>query len=380
MHELLEILLWVGAIIWTILLLQGMINGCLVHDLRNIHAPAPKTWPLVSYIVPARNEEKGIGQAVTSFCQQDYPNLEVIVINDRSTDRTSQILSELQEKFDNLIVVEGTEPPEDWFGKANAMRLGMDHAKGDWILLADGDAVHDPSILRRAICFGLHDEAGMVTLRPRFITGSVLEAAVMSGITYFFFVATPIFLVRYSKSALFATGSGVFNLLRRDTLDACGGIACIRRAVVDDLEIGFCVKRAGHRISVAHAGTLLNLRMYYSIRETFEGFTKNTFPSIRKTPYLMLLYYIIAPIMSFLPYYGFVVGLVNEKLSVPATISLCMMHTIFAWIAWRFRQPWYITFLNPLRELGWLWIMTRSFVVYMRKGLVWRERVYGRGA
>lgn len=374
--EILNILFWAGAVIWSVFLILGVINALLVPNLAKVRATAPREWPSVSIVVPARNEESGIRKAVTSFCTQDYPAFEVIVVDDRSTDRTGEILAQLRQEFSNLIVVEGKDPPDGWLGKPNALELARARATGEWVLMTDADAVHAPDLLRRAVAYALSDKAGMLVVRPRHITGGVLEAVLMCGVNFFFFVATPAFLVRHSRSPKFSTGSPVFNLMRREALEACGGFACLKQAVVDDLEIGFRIKQAGYRVAVAFAGTLISHRMYRGARETVQGFGKTTFPTIRKVPWLLPLYWAIGLTASILPYYGFVEGLRAGGINVPATASLVIMHLILAGIAWRYREPWYITFLNPLRELGWLWIFTRSYILYRRKGLVWRGRSY----
>jgi glycosyltransferase involved in cell wall biosynthesis len=374
---MMDVLLWMAVACWTWFLLLGIINALLVRNIARVAPPAPPHWPFVSYVVPARNEEQGIRSAVTSFCTQDYPGpFEVIVVNDRSTDQTPRILAELQSQFANLAVVEGEEPPPGWFGKPYALQTAERHARGEWILMADADAVHAPDLLRRGMAYAIREKAAMLAIRPRHITGSILEAVLMSGVNFFFFVATPIFLVRHSRSAVFATGSPVFNLIQRDVLDLLGGFACLKQALVDDLEIGFQVKRAGQRVAVAFAGSLIQHRMYRGAQETVQGFGKNTFPSIRRAPWLLPLYYLVGATISILPYGGFLLGLQAGQINVPATIALVMMHTVFAGFAWRYGEPWYITFLNPIREMGWLWIFTRSFFVYRRNGLVWRGRSY----
>ncbi len=376
MAEFCSILLWAGAAIWGVLLIVGLINACLIRDIARINAPEPREWPFVSFIVPARNEEAGIAASVSSFCTQDYPAFEVIVVNDRSTDRTGEILTGLAARYANLLVIDGSDPPDGWLGKPNALQTALYHARGDWLLMTDGDAVHAPGLLRRAVAYALAENAGIMVVRPRHITAGILEAALMSGVNFFFFVVMPIFLVRHSRIGLFSTGSPVFNLIRRDALEACDGFACLKQAVVDDLEIGFRVKRAGHGMAVAFAGEWIMHRMYAGARQTVQGFGKTTFPTIRRAWILLPVYLAVGFVISILPYLAFAAAIWTGRLNVPATVSLVTMHVIFAGIAWRYGEPWYITFLNPLRELGWMWTFVRSFILFRREGLVWRGRSY----
>lgn len=376
MADVLNILLWAGVVVWAYFLIVGLLNALLVRNLSKVRTPEPTGWPFVSFVVPARNEEAGIAKAVTSFCTQDYPAFEVIVVNDRSTDRTGQVLADLQTRFANLTLIEGTDPPPGWLGKPNALQAAWTRARGDWILMADADAVHAPDLLRRAMAYALREKAGMLVVRPRHITVGVLEAVLMSCVNFFFFAAVPVFLVRGSGRKWLAVGSPVFNLIRRDALAACGGFTCIRSALVDDIEIASQVKQAGYPLVVAFAGKLIGHRMYYGAQQVVEGFGKNTYPSIRKMPWLLPLYFLLGITISILPYWGFAAGLVDGRINVPATISLVVMHAVMGGLAWRYGEPWYIMFLNPLREIGWFWIFLRSFLVYRRKGLVWRGRSY----
>jgi cellulose synthase/poly-beta-1,6-N-acetylglucosamine synthase-like glycosyltransferase len=371
-----DILLWVGAGVWMVLLVQGIINWIVVRDISKLELPEPQEWPLVSFVVPARNEEWHIRDAVTRFCEQDYPNYEVIVVDDRSTDATPEILAELQEKYAHLKVVQGKEPPPGWLGKPNALEVGRAHATGEWVLMVDADARYERDVLRRGVAYALNCDAGMAVLRPRVSSGGVLEAILMSSVNFFFFVATPLFLVNVSRSKLFATGSPVFNLIRRDALEAVGGFVCLKQEVVDDVAIGYKVRSAGFKLVTAYSGPLIKLHMYDGAMETVRGFAKTTYPTIRKAPYLLPLMFAIGGIINFLPYYGLIASLLAGAISVPAVISLVLMHVVFAGIAIHFAEPWYIGIANPLRELGWWWIFARSLVIYYRKGVVWRDRSY----
>ena len=371
-----EILLWLGAGLWIVFLVQMILNWALVPDVSRVASDPPVKWPLVSIVVPARDEERGIREAVASFCEQNYPAFEVIVVDDGSTDATPRILAELQAHYPNLRVVQGQEPPDGWLGKPNALEIGRRHARGDWLLFVDADVVYAPELLRRALRYVLSQKAAMLFLHPRLSTGGVFEAVIMSSLYVAPFAAFPMFLVSRTRGGWPAIGGGMFNLVRRDALEACGAFECLRNAVVDDVELGRAVKRAGFRQVVALSGPLIRLRMYDGARASIEGFTKNIYPLVRAHPWGALFPFAVGAVVSILPYCGFLARLAAGSVSVPASISLVCMHAILAGLAIHFRQPWYIAFLNPLREVCWWWILIRSAVQYHSRGLVWRGRTY----
>jgi chlorobactene glucosyltransferase len=373
---MMDILLWLGAVLWILLFIQLIINRALARDLSRTELEAVKNPPFVSIIVPARNEERSIRAAVASFCSQDYPLIEVIVVDDRSTDATPHILAELRTRFSNLKVIEGRDPPNGWLGKPNALEIGKNEARGQWLLFVDADVVYAPDLLSRAVAFVLREEADMLFLAPNFTTKGVIEAVLMSTIYLVGAAAFPAYLAIYSESKRFAAGGGVFNLVRRDALAASGAFESLKDAVVDDIGLGYKVKASGCRLAGAMAGSLIRIRMYHGVLETIEGFTKNMYPLARQLPWLLPIPFVGGLLLTLLPYYGFLNGLLAGFVSVPATISLFFMHIVFGCIAAFFQQPWYIAFLNPLREVGWWWIMMRSLVVYHRKGIVWRGRNY----
>jgi glycosyltransferase involved in cell wall biosynthesis len=376
MHQVVEVLLWIAAAMWLVLFIQAMLNWALVPDISKGDPPKDQDWPLVSIIVPARNEEWLIREAVSSFCRQDYPHFEVIVVDDRSTDATPQILAELKQEFDNLTVLQGREPTEGWLGKPNALEIARQEAKGEWILVVDADAIYDPQVLRKGMGLAKRQNADMCALLPRMTTEGIAEGVLMSTYNFVNCVIAPLFLISRTKSKRVAAGSPVFCLVRSDALEACGAFECVRNVVLDDVAIGFRIKAAGRKLAVAYAGPLIRRRMYNGARATIEGFIKIAYPSARQFPGLFPLYFILGAIGHLLPYYGFAASLSGGPVSVPAVMSLVLMHLVFGWISFHFREPWYTIFLNPLRELGWWWIYIRSFLSYWRHGIVWRDRKY----
>ena len=210
--------------------------------------PARRSWPFVSYVVPARNEEDGHPQGSDIVLHAGLPGTLRGHRRQRPVHRPDAGASSpsCRRSSANLTVVEGQEPPPDWFGKPNALQIGRAPRQGR----VDPDGRRRRRTRDRTCCDGgwrmhLREKAAMLTIRPRHVSGGVFEAVLMSGVNFFFFVATPIFLVRYSRSPIFATGSPVFNLIRRDVLDSLGGFACMKQALVDDLEIGQRVNKRG---------------------------------------------------------------------------------------------------------------------------------------
>ncbi len=372
----LTILLWLGAILWIIFLLQLAVNWVLVPALCRKTTNPPGRWPSVSIVVPARNEERRIREAVSSFCRQDYDDFEVVVVDDGSTDATPQILRALQSAYPNLKVVAGQEPPEGWLGKPNALETGRTHARGQWLLFVDADVEYAPTLLRRAVAYALEQDAAMLFLLPGLTTASVIEAVIMSSLCLVPFAVVPTFLVSRTPGALFAVGGGVFNLVRRDALETCGAFACLKDAVIDDIGLGYAIKRAGFKQAVGLSGPLIRVRMYDGAWATIEGFTKNAYSAMGRRWWAVPAVLATGTVISLLPYYGFFAALVAGSISVPATISLACMHVTLAALAILFRQPWQIIFLNPLRELCWWLIMFRSVARHHRHGVVWRGRRY----
>ncbi len=371
-----DILIWFSVAIWSVLLITWIINTVLVGKLGRMNLSEPEKWPSVSIIVPARNEERSIEMAVSSYCEQDYPDFEVIVVNDCSTDATGNILDKLSQKYKHLKVIDGREPPEGWLGKPNALEIGKLKAKGKWLLFVDADVHYSPDLLKKAVCYAEKEKAGMLFLLPRFITKGIIEPAVLSTLALVAFGVAPLFLVPRTKWKFLACGGGVFNMVRRDVIENIKAFDCIKDAVIDDVGLGYAVKKAGYKLAVARAIDMITIRMYYGAKETLKGFTKNIYPQARKFPFLIFLPFIIGFIFCFMPYIALFHGFMNSQIYINAVVALTLMHIVYAMLVLTFRQPWFIVFVCPLSELLWWWMLIKSVWMFKRKGLVWRGRNY----
>lgn len=373
-----ETLLLISTVLWIVLLVNFFLNYFINGDLNDANVDDVKDFPFISIIVPARDEEEDIEKSVTSYCEQDYPAFEVIVVDDQSSDRTPEILNSLKEKYSHLKVIRNEESPEKgWLGKPNALEIGRKEAKGDWYLFADADIDYHQKLLKKAFAFVTMKNTYFMTILPLVRTKGVFEAAIMSTIYFISLCAYPGYLIERTKSSLFSAGAGVFNLVEKNAFLKTGAFETLKDAVVDDIMLGKKVKEAGFKITATKGIDYISVRMYPGARATIKGFTKNMYPFMKKVPFLILFPFVVGTIISFIPYIGFIHGLVNNYVNYLALASLCFMHAAFLLIVLSFRQPWYVTFLNPLRELGWMLIFLRSFIFYYKEGgIIWRGRKF----
>ena len=241
--------------------------------------------PLVSIVVPARNEASHIVWCLRTLLRTRYRNYEVIVVDDRSEDGTGEILSALVERgVENVRVVTGEALPEGWFGKPWACWQGYRHARGELLLFTDADTRHEPDLLGHAVAAMEAAGVDLVTVLPRQVLASFWERLVMPQ----FLVAI---MLRYgsarrigrARNPLDVIANGQFILMRREAYEAIGGHEGVRGEVAEDLRLAQRTVAAGRRMLIAHAEELMSTRMYASLREILDGWSKNVATGGRQT-------------------------------------------------------------------------------------------------
>ena len=235
--------------------------------------------PKLSVVIPARNEERKLEGALRTVLGQDYPHLEAILVNDRSTDGTGRTMERLTAGRGNASVIQVEELPEGWLGKNNAIHVGTERASGDWLLFTDGDIHFHPAAFRRAIAYAEERSLDHLTLVPEL----KLSGYWLRGVVAFFYTA---FLVHrgYYKanipSSEMGVGIGAFNLIRREAYDEAGGYKALAQRPDDDLALGGRVKKLGLRQELALGHGLLEVEWYASLGEFFCGVEKNSFAAL----------------------------------------------------------------------------------------------------
>jgi glycosyltransferase involved in cell wall biosynthesis len=355
-------------VLWVLAFARTVLNLATVPRLSaDAH---PLQQPLVSIVIPARNEARVLEQTIRAFLAQDYTALEVIVVNDRSTDETGAIARSIDDP--RLIVIDGEEPPAGWLGKPWALHQGSGVARGDLLLFVDADLIYAPATVRAAVAQLELSGVAMIALLPRFDMHGFAENALMPMLAFTVLSVMPVWLSNRSMIVALALGSGSGNLIRRDAFDMALRFEPLRGAVVDDIALARLVRRKGLPTRVVRADDLISLRMYRGAREIIEGFSKNMFIAMGGSFVLGVLMLILMFLFHLLPY---VLAVTGDITSV-ATVILISATRLVLFRSLRYRLD-NALFLHPIMVLGWAYLFLRSMWITGVRGEVrWRGRTY----
>jgi len=363
-----HLLTLIVALAWLLALIRTVVNLALIPRLRADAQPARE--PLVSIVIPARDEARVIEQTVRAFLAQTYANLEVIVVNDRSTDGTGEILRAIHD--DRLRVVDGEEPTPGWLGKPWALHQGSLLARGELLLFADADVVYAPAAVRAAIAHRETRNPSLLTLLPHFEMRGLGENAAMPMLAIFCFTFMPTWMSNRTRFAALAIGGGTGNLVTREAYAAAGGHEALKDSVVDDVALARLVRHTGGTTEIVRADELIALRMYHGLREVVEGFTKNAFAVFGRNYIAGILIAIGTVIFHILPY---ALALTGDRISI-ATVIIISVTRLILFRSLRYRVD-NALLLHPVMAAIWLWIFLRSmWLTGIRRKLLWRGRTY----
>jgi glycosyltransferase involved in cell wall biosynthesis len=230
----------------------------------------------VSAIVPARNEEANIAAAVESLAAQTVP-LEIIVVNDGSTDRTAEILSRLQQRLPQLRVVEVDEPPPGWTGKSHAVVSGIRRASTPWLLLSDADVCHLPKAVEMGLETALRMDAAVVSFSPDQELSTWWERAIIPYVYCRLAREYPYERVSNPRDPV-AAANGQWLLVSRRAYSEVGGHGAVKDEVLEDVALARLFKQAGCRLHFSRGVGVARTQMYRRLGEMWEGWSKNLFP------------------------------------------------------------------------------------------------------
>jgi hypothetical protein len=266
-----------GAFFWTVSGLRLWAASRRFTRLPEVEAADPPAgWPKVSVVVPARNEERTVEAAMRALLALDYPALEVLAVDDRSTDATGRLLDRLGAEDPRLRVRHVRELPAGWLGKTHALAEGAAAARGDWLLFTDADVLFAPDALERAMAFALRHRLPHFVVFPHLVAPGFLERAFVSTFALFANLKFRVWDLHRPGTGAFV-GMGAFNLVRRDAYEAVGGHARLALEVVDDVKLGLVLRRSGVPQGACDSGGLVRVRWQEGFFASWRGLEKNAF-------------------------------------------------------------------------------------------------------
>src|SRR5215471_4981242 len=404
---------WITGVILALARFSRIVDAALgMPSVADVSRPEWDRDPVlpagnlrVSVIVPARNEEETIEQALRSLLALDYDNYEVIAVDDRSTDRTGEIMERVarsphstenalsgapsstqihpvaqnatrveQSRFPSLRVIHLAELPPEWLGKTHAMWTASNQASGEWLLFTDADVLFKPDSLRRALAYAEAEAADHVVLFPRMIMTRPGEYMMIA-----FFQTMFMFGHRPWKVADPSTddhmGVGAFNLVRRRVYDAVGTYEALRMDVLDDMKLGKIVKKKGFRQRNVFGGDLISIRWGRGAFGIVNNLTKNFFAILSFQWWRTLISAFGLVFINLGPFLG--IWLAHGWERLPFAIALISLFFIYVGMSWRSAVPPYYFFLHPVSSAMFTYTLLKSmFVTLWNDGIVWRGTKY----
>ncbi|HSU14336.1 glycosyltransferase [Longimicrobium sp.] len=358
----------------------ALLAGTLIVALANLlsaprleRAGEPRATPLVSILVPARDEAANLRAHLPLLLASDYPRLEVIVLDDGSGDDTAAVAQSFARGDARLRVVRGADLPPGWLGKCWACAQLAREARGDVLLFCDADVAAGPRAVARTVAAMERHDATVVTAIPRHRLETWAEAAVVPLVAQLPVAATlPLALVPRVPAPSLSMANGQWLAFKRDAYAWAGGHASVRGEVLEDVHLGRAAKRAGLRLVATVAASDLSVRMYSGWREVRAGFGKNLYALFGARPLPFVTGVCVVLLAAVYPWMAAVRG------STAALGLLGMLLAVRASGAILFRQRWTTVALHPLGVLLALGIAIDSYRT--RGRITWRGRTVRVGA
>ncbi|MCL2600201.1 MAG: glycosyltransferase family 2 protein [Treponema sp.] len=343
---------------------------------RFTHAPEIFDGPMVSVLIPARNEADNIETCLTSLRNQVYKNYEILVLNDNSTDNTLEIINDIAATDDRVRVLDGKQLPADWYGKPFALHQLTQQARGEVLIFTDADTVHGPTSVAWAVTNMRNLKADMVSgyVGQVFKTfGEVITVSLMFFLTGF---VIPLFMNRLVRVPWFSAAVGQFIAIRKDVFDAIGGCESFKKKTSEDIYMSRYVKSRGYSTRFLNIAEHVKCRMYNGYRHAVEGIGKNIFDFLGKSSILLFILIILVFFFLFFPLPLLFLCIATSSpwtLHIFIVVVLYTLTWLFMFLgqrlSWWYGFLWPLMFLNLIYMAAWSWFRTVS-----GRGFRWKGR------
>jgi chlorobactene glucosyltransferase len=370
------------TVILLFILLNFLINNILFKNTAKYRLPPSiiKENPLISVLIPARNEEENIKKCIVSLTKQDYKNIEILVLDDNSTDDTANIVKKLSKKYSNVKFYKGEHLRKGWLGKSFACHQLSKHARGEYMIFTDADTLHFPDSISSALACLLRYKVDALSVFPMQIMVTMHERMMVPFGNYIILALFPLYLMRKVKNAMFCTAIGQFMMFKSNIYRRIGGHKSIKGKVLEDVKISKHVKKSGYKFMIFDGRSNLYCRMYKSFRDVVRGYSRVLFAAFDYNTFMMSMAIVLIAAVFLGPFIMLPLAVI---FSWPAlVIEVIILQVIIVLItrvvfAIRFKCKNVDILLHPLAMFYLLFIAVKSILdIKYGDGMKWKGRVY----
>lgn len=286
----------------SILAVNLILNLRALHRLGKDDGELPQPLPLISILIPARNEERNIAACVESLLKQDYPSFEILVLDDSSSDNTAAIIESMAAGDPRVRLLRGKPLADGWAGKPFACTQLAAAARGDWLLFTDADTVHAPNMLSSALAYSHSHKLSLLSGFPMQRTVSFSQRTVIPVIYFILLSLLPLWWLQGLSKPRPGFAFGQFLFFKADDYRAMGGHEVVRSRIVEDLWLGLETVRRGKRQGAVDLSQVVTCRMYTGLGELYHGINKIFYSMTSLSPLLFTLAIIVGAGLFLTPF------------------------------------------------------------------------------
>jgi len=370
----------------SIIVINFIINNIFFKNIKNFKLPHKIliSPPLVSILIPARNEEKNIRRILNSMIKQDYPNLEILVLDDNSTDSTGLIVQEFVKKDSRVKIIQGAPLPAGWKGKCFACHQLSKIAKGNYFVFTDADTLHYPNSISGSLAALLKNNLDVTSIYPRQIAVTFSERMSVRFINFIILSFMPLVLVKHTKGPFFSTAIGQFLLFTREAYEKTGGFEAVKAEILEDINISKQVKRCGLKIMVYDGSDSIFCRMFTNLPDVIKGFSRFIYAAFDCNFLMEIIAVSFIALVFMVPFILLPLGIFvfdwPAKIISLNIIQIFLIFTIKFILAIRFKERILDVFFTPVAIAFVYFLAINSYKQSkFGKGVDWKDRVYAAG-
>lgn len=346
--------------------------------LRDVKLPEKQNfiWPKVSLIIPVCNEAQTVEKAAHSLFSMNYPEIEFIFVNDRSTDDTGLVLARLATAEKRMKIITISHLPVGWLGKVHAFKKGLEIASGEWILFSDADVHYNEFSLKKALSYSYNNKLDFLAVLPSIVGGTLFVRILLAQVIHYM-----TFLVNFSKISdpeyKGAIAHGAFMLVRTSIYKKSKGLEALKMEVLDDVGFAVEMKRAGAKIAILSGLDEIEFEWYSSTKGFINGFEKNGFASMQYSIILLSLA-VLGMSLFFLGYTIFPI-MTHSVIYMSFVWSSLIIYLLITQISLKkiIKIPFWGVFLFTVNILFLPYVVARSAVKCLKQqGIYWRGTFY----